>query len=257
MKTRIKIAVIVTGTLALFAIGSTAFATNNINMTKDYTLENTSFTEVSEADFKKFEHLSGIRISEEDFQKIEHLSEDEFMKQLEKLGTIPTGDEAVFIAWDAISPAFDDFIDPTQGIISEKDWDTLSMKQIDEKMKKAGKDTIGDSQNPLYTLTVKQIDNLSNAQWEKIDAKYNELYGDFEEDYIIDFEEDDMGFDDFSDYKDEILIEVKSDYQAIKKDVSKENQKKIETSLKKLEKIDIEDTFFQLLDEIILLLKQN
>lgn len=57
-------------------------------------------------------------------------------------------------------------------VISEKDWNTLSMKDIDAKLKAAGVEALGDTKDPLYDKTPAEIEALSDAEWKKIDAQY-------------------------------------------------------------------------------------
>ncbi len=87
--------------------------------------------------------------------------------------------------------------DITEGIISEEDWNTLSMKQIDEKLKAAGIETeLVDHRDPLYNLTPAEMDKLTEAQWEEIDKKLIEIYGEdfFYEDFECEDEDCEIEF---------------------------------------------------------------
>jgi len=133
-----------------------------------------------------------------------------------------------------------DLEDTTDGVISEKDWETLSMKQIDEKMIQAGKKAIGDKQDPLYNFTQDQIRQLTDEEWDAIDKKYEELYGNYQ---LMDDEY-------FPEYKEEIIKEVMFEYNIIKDELSSDVRNKIDQSIKKLTSIDNEDDLFSLLDEM-------
>lgn len=62
-------------------------------------------------------------------------------------------------------------------VISDNDWDTLSMKQIDAKLVAAGLEAVGDEADPLYNMTGAEIEKLTEADWAKIEAQYP-LYND-------------------------------------------------------------------------------
>jgi PHD/YefM family antitoxin component YafN of YafNO toxin-antitoxin module len=118
-------------------------------------------------------------------QEIEKLTDDEWKKiekEMEKIFEEEFG-ELFNLEGDIdgdleIIPlsASENFSDPFEGIISQSDWENLSMKDIDEKLKKAGAQPIGFSEDPLYELTPQEIDNLSEAQWEEIFKQFDALY---------------------------------------------------------------------------------
>lgn len=49
--------------------------------------------------------------------------------------------------------------------ITEEDWETLSMKEIDEKLVKSGLSVIGDPSDPFYALTPSQVDETLEEQF--------------------------------------------------------------------------------------------
>lgn len=68
---------------------------------------------------------------------------------------------------------FDDaYFDAIDNVISENDWENLTGRQIDGKLKKAGLEPLFDENDPFYNMTGKQIDALSDAEWEKIEKQH-------------------------------------------------------------------------------------
>lgn len=98
--------------------------------------------------------------------------------------------------WDETDDYIDELIEA--GVITEADLDTLSMEEVDRKLKAAGKETIFDSQDPLYKMTEAEIEKLTDEEWEKIEEKYVELYGE-------DFFDDEDDWDEEDEYIDELI----------------------------------------------------
>jgi len=138
----------------------------------------------------------------------------------------------------------DDTLEYTKGIISDQDWDNLSMSQIDAKLKAAGKKGIGDAKDPLYTKTDTQIDKLTEKEWEAVEKKYKEIYGDdFLEDMGDEYEDyEDMEDSDEEEFEDEqaFLEHVKGVISEA--DLDKLSMEQIDAKLKKAGKGTLGDT---------------
>lgn len=84
------------------------------------------------------------------------------------------------IDYAALSGDTEVIVDEYAGILTDTDWQTLSMKQIDEKIVAAGKPQIykDNVNDPLYNITLAEMEKFTKADWEKIDAEYTKMYPD-------------------------------------------------------------------------------
>ena len=164
--------------------------------------------------------------------------------------------ENLFDLWDAWYELIED---STIWIISTVDWDTLSMKEIDNKLKEAGKKTIGDSKDPLYDLNPFQIEKLTDKEWKSIKEQQIKLYGkDFSEQTeleLIDVSFEEMEFEKFDFTKENFLKGMKVDYKNIKNKLSKDVISKIDEWFKKLESTNKEEEFFKISDKMSILIE--
>ena len=164
--------------------------------------------------------------------------------------------ENLFDLWDAWYELIED---STIWIISTVDWDTLSMKEIDNKLKEAGKKTIGDSKDPLYDLNPFQIEKLTDKEWKSIKEQQIKLYGkDFSEQTeleLIDVSFEEMEFEKFDFTKENFLKGMKVDYKNIKNKLSKDVISKIDEWFKKLESTNKEEEFFKISDKMSILVE--
>lgn len=149
----------------------------------------------------------------------------------------------------------DAFWDQVDAVITESDWDTLSDKQIDEKLQAAGLEVLGDPQDPLYEMTMGQMDALTDEEWDEIDAQYEELYGhedwDEEDYYDEDFDSEYIDEDfEFDTEKSDIIEEVQEIFAEIKSELDADVAKEIKTIIDSLQSIDEEDEFFESLDTV-------
>lgn len=119
--------------------------------------------------------------------EIENLS-DEQWTQIEKTLTEIYGedvfdentfDEATKNTDELSENELNEYMDKINAIITEKDWETLSGAQIDQKLRHAGIDVEPtDPRDPIYNLTPTEIEKLSDEQWVKIEKTLIEIYGD-------------------------------------------------------------------------------
>lgn len=160
-------------------------------------------------------------------------------KLLTTLAVVPVvalGAGLAFASEDnALGDIYDERIDQ---VISMLDWNTLSDEAIDEKLVQAQLEPIGDPRDPLYSLSMEEIDNLSDEEWEKIDEAYNELYG------------DDWFEFDFDELKEELVEESQEVLKAVQGTVEADTYKAIENIARSLEAIDEEEALFDALDNM-------
>jgi len=142
----------------------------------DKTLSDLSFNFRQTKDVAIFQDPLAEIITEEDWNI---LSLKEIDQKLQKAGGEPIGDpNDPFYALTPqeieekeneiffLEPNFQEKLhteDPTYGIISESEWDILSMQEIDQKLQEAGKSSIGDPNDPFYTLTPQEIEEEYGA----------------------------------------------------------------------------------------------
>lgn len=123
---------------------------------------------------KAWEKIDAV-ITEYDW---ENLSMQQIDKKLKKAGLEPFGDRNDGF-YDKTPAEIDKILDKEckeiDAVITEHDWDTLSMKQIDEKLKKAGIDPIGDKEDPLYTKTPTEISAMSDDERNAVEKIYEKL----------------------------------------------------------------------------------
>lgn len=200
-----------------FAVGATlaAAAVNPVfaDNKKEHNADD-SFFEMSDAEYQSFiaeldadqkkdfeaetlytEKIDAV-ISESDWETLSDLQIDE---KLKKAGLDPIGDtssplyrmppaqieslsdaefnklfpEEVSDINENLSEEDKKYMEKVDAVISESDWEKLSDKEIDEKLKKAGVETFGDPKDPLYSMTPAQIDALSDAEFEKLFEGYD------------------------------------------------------------------------------------
>ena len=66
----------------------------------------------------------------------------------------------------AVSP------NPFSDVLSQKDWETLSMKEMNEKFKKAGKPLPFNERDPLYSFRPAEINEFTKEDWAKLGANF-------------------------------------------------------------------------------------
>lgn len=165
------------------------------DMKKIQALQTEIYGPIKEGDIASFEEEIG-KISDKDIEEIEKNMEesDEYITEennQEKI--IVTQEDAD--EWDKdVASITDEQIkeiekernqnkteeEKLNETITESDWETLSMKQIDDKLVAAGLEKIGDEENdPHYTKTPAEIaqtvKNISASDWAAIEADMNNI----------------------------------------------------------------------------------
>ncbi len=139
---------------------------------------------------------------------------------------------------------FQTMFESIDAIITDHEWETLSMKAIDEKLNRAGIEAIGDPQDPLYAMSMAEIDALSDAEFDKLVGDY---YDDF--DIIFDGEDEEFEFEyDFDQERTYLLEEGRNIFEAIKTKLDETTRNTFIAQFDVLENTHDEEKFFDIFD---------
>lgn len=106
---------------------------------------------------------------------------------------VETMDSNDYYDVDLSEEEWEKYIEQVNSIITEKDWETLSSEQIDEKLRKAGMEVEpADTRDPLYKLTPMEIENLTESEWTEIEKTLIEIYGEDAVETTEEFEIDEI-----------------------------------------------------------------
>lgn len=83
-----------------------------------------------------------------------------------------------YVDYSALAGDNTPIVDEYAGVLTDDDWQTLSMKQIDDKLVAAGKNPVYSDykKDPMYNVTAAEAEKFTEADWLRIDAEYAKIY---------------------------------------------------------------------------------
>lgn len=111
---------------------------------------------------------------------------------------------------DVLMTMVNEDVDPIDEIITDEDWDNLTGKEINDKIMNAGLEPLfTEAEDPFFHMNEKQIEALTDEEYDKVIAEFEAVYGPYEEQWEDEW--DDEQYDEEMDvYIDELEAELEA-----------------------------------------------